>query len=148
MQIAKQIVDAVQPLVVTLVGLLFAWLANEVRAKVKSTRVQGVLLRLTDLAETVTGELQQTVVDAVKARAPDQPLDAAFAESVKRQAISKVQAHLGPKGIQEVLTVFGYSSLSDVQSLIASKIESALKSSKQFGPLLASAQVLDTTAAK
>jgi hypothetical protein len=142
MQIAKTLIVDSQPLVLSLLGLLFAWLANEVRAKVHSTRVQGVLLRLADLAETVTGELQQTVVDAVKAQAPGAPLNAAFAESVKQQAIAKVQQHLGPKGVSEVLSVFGYKSLADVQALIASKIEAALVQSKQFAPLAAA---LDTT---
>ena len=86
----KAVIDAAQPLVVTLIGLLFAWLANEIRAKVHSTRVQGVLLRLADLSETVT------------------------------------------KGGKEALGVFGYRSTDELESLIGSKIESALVQTKQL----------------
>ncbi len=136
MELLKTIVAQAQPLVLTLLGLLFAWLANEVRAKVHSTRAQGILLRLTDLAETVTGELKQTTVDAVKAAKPGEPLDGAFAAQVKDLAVARVTQHLGPKGVSEVLSVFGYKSPAELEALVASKVESALLNNRQFGPLL------------
>lgn len=135
MQLLQKLIEAAEPLVVTLIGLLFAWLANEVRAKVHSTRVQGVLLRLSDLALTVTNELEQTVVSAIKNANPGQPLDAGFAEQIKQSAIAKVKEHMGPKGCSEVLNVFGYKSAAELEALIASKIESAIAERRQFGPI-------------
>ncbi len=132
----KQVIEAVQPLVVTLIGLLFAWLASEIRAKVHSTRVQGVLLRLADLAETVTNELTQTVVAGLKDAAKDGTLDRIEASSVKALAVAKVKEHLGPKGVKEALSVFGYKSSAELESLIGSKIESALVQTKQLAPQL------------
>ena len=128
----KAVIDAAQPLVVTLIGLLFAWLANEIRAKVHSTRVQGVLLRLADLSETVTNELTQTVVTGLKADAADGTLTHAEASQLKDLAVAKVKEHLGPKGVKEALGVFGYRSTDELESLIGSKIESALVQTKQL----------------
>lgn len=129
MNFLQQNAEPIHTVIAALLSLIFAWLANEIRVKVRSTRVQGILLRLTDLAETVTDELDQTVVDAVKV--PGQKLDENFAASVKQQAIEKVKAHLGPKGVTEVLNVFGYTSVQQVESLIASKIESSLRPAEE-----------------
>ncbi len=132
----KQIIEAAEPLVLTLIGLLFAWLANEIRAKVHSTRAQGILLRLADLAETVTNELTQTVVAELKSDAADGTLSKSDAIDIKAIAVSKVKEHLGPKGVKEALGVFGYKSPAELESLIGSKIESALVQTKQFAPVV------------
>jgi len=145
MEIVKALIDHIQPLIVIVVALMFAWLANEIRAKVRSTRAQGILLRLSDLAATVTMELQQTVVDAVKNQSPGTRLDAEFAADVKLQAIAKLKTYLGPKGVKEMLKVFGYSDEAEVQALIEGKIEAALAQNKQLLPI---SSVLDTTTGK
>ena len=132
----KQIIEAAQPLVLTLIGLLFAWLTNEIRAKVHSMRVQGILLRLADLAETVTNELTQTTVNELKKGAEDGTLSRLDALDVKRLAVVKMKEHLGPKGVKEALGVFGYKSGDELESLIGSKIESALVRTKLFAPLV------------
>lgn len=135
MHLLQTFVTAAEPLIVTLIGLMFAWLANEIRAKVQSTRAQGVLLRLADLAQTVTNELEQTVVSSIKNANPGQPLDPAFAASLKDAAVAKVKTHLGTKGAHEALVVFGYKSAAELDSLIASKVESAISERRQFAPI-------------
>jgi hypothetical protein len=56
---------------------------------------------------------------------------------IKEMAVSQVKQHLGPKGVKEALVVFGYKDPAALESLIASKIESAIVQTKQLAPLVA-----------
>lgn len=67
------------------------WLAVKYRTwiatKVKNDRVEGVLARLGDFAFRVVGELNQTVVEKLKA---DGKWNKAEAEKVKAEALAKI----------------------------------------------------------
>lgn len=137
MALLQQITNAAAPLVATLITLLIGACVNELRKKFTSDRAQAVLDRVGDLADTVTSELEQTVVSTVRSQSPNAKLDSAFAATMKAQAVATVKTHLGAKGVSEALGVFGFKSMGELEALIASKVEAALSDSKKLGPLVA-----------
>lgn len=115
----------VKGVVLPLVGLFVAWasmmLPAWIKAKVKNESVAGVLERLTSLAFTVVQEIQQTVVSGLGDKATVEELKAA-----RDRAIETLKAHLGPKGLKELMTVLGLADSAAVEKLLITFIESAV----------------------
>jgi hypothetical protein len=106
-----------------LLTLALGWLAiryaSWITEKVKSARLEGILLRLGDAAFKVVRELQQTVVDELK---KGDNWNEEKAKEVKEAAIAKLKEYIGPKGVQEALTILGLDT-SGLDKLIGTLIE-------------------------
>lgn len=116
-------------IVLPLFGLFMTWASMQlpklIAARVKNESVAGVLDRLTALVFTVVTEVQQTVVSGLGDKA-----DEAALMKARDQAIATVKAHLGDKGIKELMAVLGLKNDDAVTKLIITFIESAVHNLK------------------
>lgn len=106
---------------------LIAWATKKLVAyletKIGNDMVSGALKRMTEMAALVVRELQQTVVDRLKA---DGKWTADTASAVKRDALAKLKEYLGPKGLDMLKSALGVPT-STLDSLLASYIEAQVK---------------------
>lgn len=133
----QQIVDALVPLVVTLVGLLFSWLTATIRSKVKSEQARGVLLRLSEQARDVVLELEQTWAGQLRTAAKDGKLDATEVAELKHAALANLKGYLGERGRDEALKVLGFQDEAELENLLRAKLEAEV--AKLRGKLLGAA---------
>ena len=96
-----------------------------IRARVQNEFLRGVLLRLGDATLTATKELQQTVVDEIKAASADGKIVADERRRIKAAAVANVKSHLGPKGIAEFARILGLAD-GALDALIGAKVEAAV----------------------
>jgi hypothetical protein len=120
MSLTVIIILAISAVLTLALGWLSVRYASWIKEKIKSARVEGILLRLGDAVFKVVRELQQTVVDKAK---EDGEWNKEKAEEVKKAAITKIKEYLGPKGIKEALTILGLDS-SGLDKLLGTMIES------------------------
>ncbi len=97
------------------------WLPSWIKSKVKNESVAGVLERLTTLAFSVVTEIQQTIVSGLGDKATKEELLAA-----RNLAIATLKAHLGEKGLKELMAVLGLADAAAVDKLLITFIESAV----------------------
>jgi hypothetical protein len=123
------------PVILSLAGALVALLAWANRkwgvfvdSKVESDYFNGVLKKLAELVTTVVLELKQTIVDQLKY---DEEWDEETAAEVKAQAIAMLKEYLGPKGLAEVMEVFGISDGTLLDQLLSSFIEAKVAEVKE-----------------
>lgn len=106
---------------------LIAWgtkkLVAYIDSKVTNDMFAGALKRMTEMASVVVLELQQTVVDRLKA---DGKWTAETASAVKKDALSKMKEYLGPKGLDMLKSALGVPT-STLDSLLGSYIEAQVK---------------------
>ena len=69
--IIETIVSVAANLAITLIGVLGAWLIAQIGKKEQLATINGAVAELTDAAEVTVLELQQTVVDGLKAASAD-----------------------------------------------------------------------------
>lgn len=129
------VVLALSALITFALGWLAIRYASWIKEKIKSVRIEGILLRLGDAAFKVVRELQQTVVDKLKA---DEKWDGDEAKKVKKAAIAKLKEYIGPKGVQEAFDVLGID-MPGLEKIIGTFIEAevhdlkAMASDKAIG---------------
>ena len=99
-------------LLITLIGVLGAWLTAQIAKKQKLAGIAAATEQVIQAAQTTVDELQQTVVDSLKA-AGGGKLTADQIASLSKQLIVKTQAKLGEPVIN-LLT----DSAVDVDALI------------------------------
>lgn len=119
MSIMMIVILALSGILTLALGWLAVRYASWIKEKVKSARVEGILLRLGDAVFKVVRELQQTVVDKAKV---DGKWNQEKAEEVKKAAIEKIKEYLGPKGIQEALAILGLD-IPGLEKLLSTMIE-------------------------
>lgn len=96
-----------------------------IKAKVDNEALRGVLLRLDDAVVTAVKDLEQTVVDEVKAAAEDGRISREDRRRIKEKAVRQVKSYLGPKGLKEMGSVLGLWDLA-VEDFIGSKVEAVV----------------------
>lgn len=105
------------------------WLGSRagelIQAKVDNEALRGVLLRLNDAVVTAVHDLEQTVVNEVKAAAEDGRISREERRRIKEKAVRHVKSYLGPKGLKELGSVLGLWDLA-VEDFIGSKVEAAV----------------------
>jgi hypothetical protein len=148
MSLTAQIVNQAIPVIMALTGLFFAWLANEIRGKVRNERVAQWLENATDLAHTVVNEMEQTTAAQLKEASADGKLDTGDARDVRDIALTSLKSHLGQKGIKEALKIFGFEDETQLTKLLVSKIESAVAGNKTLAPIAAIGETLEPATLK
>jgi hypothetical protein len=118
----------VSAILVPLLGFLGKKLADFISTKTKNEAVKGILLKLDHAAVTVVQELSQTMADKFKEASADGKLSPEESQQLKDLAISKLKSYLSLDEVAKLLSV------ADVQSFLASKIESAIVQVKQANP--------------
>jgi hypothetical protein len=117
--------EVLAPIVVAGLTWLSAKLAQLIQAKVKNEYLRGMLVRLDEAVFTAVKDLQQTVVDAIKAATADGKITEVEKQRIKQAAIDNVKSHLGTKGLAELGQILGLT-ITSVEGLIASKVEAAV----------------------
>lgn len=84
------------------------------------------MLRLTDFAEKVVLELDQTIVDQLK---KDSKWNAEEAKKVKQMALDKLKSYLGAEGVKELMAILGIDSPT-LENLLSTLIEAAVRKFK------------------
>lgn len=125
------LVQAIYVLAPILLALL-SWgslrLAALIQAHVHNAYAQGALLRLNDAVGTVVGEIAQTEVADLKAKASDGKLTNKEAKELRDTAVAKVRGYLGKNGVTALSRVFDSDM---IQKVIESKIEAAVAEGKK-----------------
>ena len=96
-----------------------------IQARVDNEALRCVLLRLNDAVVTAVKDLEQSVVDEVKAAAEDGRISRGERRRIKEKAVRHVKSYLGPKGLKELGGVLGLWDLA-VEDFIGSKVEAAV----------------------
>lgn len=131
----QQIINALVPLVVTLVGLLFSWLTMVIKSKIQGEWARGVLLRISEQARDVVLELNQDEVALLREQAKDGKLDAGDVDRLKELALLKLKAHLGQNGRAEALKALGFKDEAELERVLRAKLEAEVAKFKASGGL-------------
>ncbi len=89
------LLSLLSPVLVALLGLVFVRLEQAIRIHLKQERLKAFALRLTDTARDVVVELEQTIVDDLKAKAADGRLTAEEKLEVLQTAQTRLMDRLG-----------------------------------------------------
>jgi hypothetical protein len=142
--ILTQLVNALVPIVVALLGLFGSWLMTVVGSKLKSDKARTVAQHLSEVAGEVVLELQQTTVEGLKAAAADGRLSSDEVENLKALAIARVKQHIGEKGKADVLKVFGFDDEAGLDKFIATKVEASVGMTRNVVGRTLTAQIGET----
>lgn len=124
-EIALTALQIVSPVLVAVLTWIAAKLASFISGKVKNEYLRGVLVRLDDAVITAVKDLQQTVVDEIKAANADGKISEAERKRIKDAALANVKSYLGAKGIRVLSEVLGLSA-NALDGFISSKVEAAV----------------------
>lgn len=117
------------PALITALGIVITALANNIAGYLKQKANSNLLNRyidvLTDIVVDVVQSLNQTTVEDLKSAAADGKLTDEEINMISAKALDTVKTILGARGL-EVLKI----AFEDVDSLIASKIERAVREVK------------------
>ena len=120
-----KLVEILSPVLVAALTWVAARVAQLISAKVKHEWVRGVLLRLDDAILHSVREVQQAVVNEIKAGRADGKMTVEERARVKARAIESIRSHLGVKGLAELARVLGLENGS-VEKLLSTRVEAAV----------------------
>ncbi|TMQ08642.1 MAG: hypothetical protein E6J90_40010 [Deltaproteobacteria bacterium] len=116
-------------LVAPLAALGLTWLsiraAQLAAAKIKTEHVTRVLLMIDGAVLTAAREMQQVLVDKLKATSRDGDLTAEQGAEAKQAALDSAKAQLGPYGLADVAATLGLDPRG-VDRLLGARIEAAV----------------------
>ena len=125
-------------LVAPLAALGLTWLsiraAQLAAAKIKTEHVTRALLLVDSVVRTAAREMQQVLVDKLKATSRDGDLTVERGAEAKQAALDSAKAQLGPYGLADIGTVLGLDRRG-IDHLLGTRIEAAvhrLKSSSRM----------------
>lgn len=120
-----KLVEILSPVLLAALTWVAAKVAQLITAKVKHEWVRGVLLRLDDAILNSVREVQQAVVDEIKAGRADGKLTTEERARVKARAIESIRSHLGLKGLAELARVLGLED-GRLDKLLSTRVEAAV----------------------
>jgi hypothetical protein len=94
-----------------------------------------VLVRVDDAVFTAVKDLQQTVVEQIKAASADGKITDDEKKQIKEKALAAVKSHLGTKGLAEAASVLGLGG-GALEGLLSSKVESAVHDLRRSAPAM------------
>ena len=131
--IGLKVLEILSPLLLAALTWAAAKLAQLIRAKVQNEYLKGVLVRLDDAVFTAVKDLQQTVVEQIKAASADGKITDEEKKQIKDKALAAVKSHLGTKGLAEAASVLGLGG-GALEGLLSSKVESAVHDLRRSTP--------------
>lgn len=126
----QQVLAALVPLVVSLLGLAGTWLMAVISSKVKSEQARGMLLRLSEQASDVVLELEQGAVAKLRELSADGKLDNGDVKQLNDLAISRFKQYLGARGKADALKVLGFKDEAELEALLRAKVEAEVAKAK------------------
>lgn len=123
--VGLKILEILSPVLLAALTWAAAKLAQFIRAKVQNEYLKGVLVRLDDAVFTAVKDLQQSVVEQIKAASADGKITDEEKKQIKDRALASVKSHLGTKGLAEVAKVLGLEG-GALEGLLSSKVEAAV----------------------
>ncbi len=120
-----KVLEILSPLFLGALTWAAAKLAQLIRAKIQNEYLKGVLVRIDDAVFTAVKDLQQTVIEQLKAASADGKLTDDEQKQLKEKALAAVKSHLGTKGIAEAAAILGLGG-SALDGLLSSKVEGAV----------------------
>lgn len=123
--IALKVLEILSPVLLAALTWAAAKLAQLIRAKVRSEYLRQVLVRLDEAVFTAVKDLQQSVVEEIKAASADGKITDEEKKRIKERALASVRSHLGAKGISEVGAILGLDA-GALDGFLSSKVEAAV----------------------
>lgn len=99
-------------------------------AKIKSEHVTRVLLLVDDVVLVAAREVQQVLVDKLKAASPDGNLTPEQGAQAKQAALDSAKTQFGTQGLADVAATLGYDA-GGVDRMLGSRIEAAVHQLKR-----------------
>lgn len=119
----QQVLDALIPLVITLITIAIGAITRSVQAKIQDERARDMLQRLSEQASDVVHELEQTLAGQLRDAAADGKLDASEVVELKDAALGNLKAYLGERGKADALKVLGFKDEAELEALLRGKLE-------------------------
>jgi len=132
--IGLKVLEILSPLLLAALTWAAAKLAQLIRAKVQNEYLKGVLVRLDDAVFTAVKDMQQTVVEQIKAASADGKITDDEKKQIKEKALASVKSHLGTKGLAEAAAILGLGG-SALEGLLSSKVEAAVHDLRRSTPV-------------
>jgi len=133
--IGLKVLEILSPLLLAALTWAAAKLAQLIRAKVQNEYLKGVLVRVDDAVFTAVKDLQQTVVEQIKAASADGKITDDERKQIKEKALAAVRSHLGAKGIAEAAGILGLGG-GALEGLLSSKVEAAVHDLRRSAPAM------------
>lgn len=125
LSIISQIVVAVSPLVLSILTWLCAELARLINAKVKDANTRNILNRLDDSVFMVVRELEQVMVEKLKAANADGKLTDQEVADIKKAALDNLFKYMGAE-VNNLPKMLGLESDTALREFIKGRIEAGL----------------------
>jgi hypothetical protein len=122
------------PVLLAALTWVAARLAQFINARVRQEYLRSVFLRLDDAVLSVVRELNQVMVDALKAAAPGGKLPIDVGNNIKQGALAALKQYLGTKGLTEIARVLAIPDAS-LDRLLGTRIEAAVNQLKSPPPV-------------
>lgn len=123
--VGLKVLEILSPVLLAALTWVAAKVAQFINAKVKNEYLRGALVRLDDAVLAAVREVQQVTVEAIKAASADGKMTPEERTQVKKAAIDAAKAHLGAKGLAELMKVLGLSG-DAVEKLLSTRVEAAV----------------------
>jgi hypothetical protein len=123
--LAAQAILALSPVLLAALSWLSLQAAGLIKAKVKHENVRGTLLRLDDAVFVAVRQIQQVLVDRLKAARVDGTLTADEGRQVKLATLEAVRSYVGPKGILEICRILGLKDV-EFERVLDPRVEAAV----------------------
>ena len=136
--IGLKVLEILSPLLLAALTWAAAKLAQLIRAKVQNEYLKGVLVRVDDAVFTAVKDLQQTVVEQIKAASADGKITDDEKKQIKEKALGAIRSHLGTKGLTEAANVLGLGG-GALEGLLSSKVEAAVHDLRRATPVMSGA---------
>lgn len=120
-----KLLEVLSPILMAALTWVAAKVAQLISAKVKAEWLRGVLVRLDDAVLNAVREVQQVVVNEIKAGRADGRLTAEERAQVKARAIESIRSHLGLRGLGELARVLGLED-GCLEKLLSTRVEAAV----------------------
>ena len=131
--VIDNIASIVQTIIVTLIGVLGAWLSVKLSATAKFKNINTATQSVIKAAQLTAGELKQTVVDGLKAAHSDGKLTESEISELKSKLLNKTLEKLADPAVQLLS-----SAQIDVEALISGAGEAWIEEIKRDPQILKS----------
>ena len=137
-------IEALSPVLLAVLTWAGAKVVTWIQANVNNSYLRNTLVRVDDAVVTAVKELQQTIVDEIKAANADGNIDDTESERIKSMALANVKSYLGTKGLLMVGKVLGLVG-DTLDRYLGSRIEATVHDLRTTTKAVAGSQASPVT---
>jgi hypothetical protein len=123
--VASQAILALSPVLLAALSWLSLQAAGLIKTRTKHENVKGTLLRLDDAVFVAVRQIQQVIVEQLKAASADGTLTAEERDQVKTATLDAVRSYVGPKGVLEICKILGLGD-AELERVLGPRVEAAV----------------------